>query len=98
MALASLGELVATLGLLSGQSSSSEAGAGVFAKAGALALPRLALAPMIGYLAAPSGASGMALAFAAMLVLARAQATAGGRQPPCSPSSPSARRSSSALP
>ena len=49
-------------------------------KAGALALLRLCLVPMIGYLAAPGGSSGMALAFAALLVLTRAQAghAAGG--------------------
>ena len=49
-------------------------------KPGALALLRLFLVPMIGYLAAPGGSSGMALAFAALLVLTRAQAghAAGG--------------------
>ena len=47
---------------------------GGIGKAGALALLRLFLVPMIGYLAAPAGSSGMALAFAALLVLTRAQA------------------------
>ena len=72
LAAASVGELVAALGLLSPQST----GLAPLGKAGALALLRLALAPMIGYLAAPSapsGSAGMALAFAGMLVLTRGQ-------------------------
>ena len=72
LALASLGEFVATLGVLASEPPGPDARFGV-GKPGALALLRLALVPMIGYLAGPSGSTGMALAFAGMLVLARGQ-------------------------
>ncbi len=77
---ASAAELVGSLGLLAGQPVP-------LGKAGGLALLRLALVPMIGYLAAPSAPSGsapMALAFAGMLILARGQvghSAAGGLGP-----------------
>jgi len=83
LAVASVGELVASLGLLGSEPSAATSLSGL-GKAGALALLRLALAPMIGYLAAPSGSPGMALTFVALLALTRGQvghAAAGGLLP-----------------
>ncbi|MFN8525433.1 MAG: CopD family protein [Chloroflexota bacterium] len=79
LAAASLGETAASLGWLSGRGTTSS-----LDKSGALALLRLALAPMIGYLAGAKGQreeSTMALGFAGMIALTRAQAghaSAGG--------------------
>ena len=80
LALVSIAEAVASYGLFSSVAPAEAATFTGISKAGALALLRLCLVPMIGYLAAPGGSSGMALAFAALLVLTRAQAghAAGG--------------------
>jgi copper transport protein len=74
LALVSIAETVASYGLFSTAPPAEAATFTGIGKAGALALLRLCLVPMIGYLAAPGGSSGMALAFAALLVLTRAQA------------------------
>ncbi len=73
LALASIGEFVASLGVFSSGATGVDARFGI-GKAGSLALLRVALVPMIGYLASPRGSLGMALAFTGMLVLTRAQA------------------------
>jgi copper transport protein len=80
LALVSVAETAASYGVFSNAAAPDGAGFAGLGKAGALALLRLFLVPMIGYLAAPGGSSGMALAFAALLVLTRAQAghAAGG--------------------
>jgi len=80
LAVVSVAETAASYGLFSSAPPPDAAGFAGIGKAGALALLRLFLVPMIGYLAAPGGSSGMALAFAALLVLTRAQAghAAGG--------------------
>jgi methionine-rich copper-binding protein CopC/putative copper export protein len=80
LALVSVAETAASYGIFSSTAAPAGSGFGGLGKAGALALLRLFLVPMIGYLAAPGGSSGMALAFAALLVLTRAQAghAAGG--------------------
>jgi copper transport protein len=80
LALVSIAETAASYGLFSDAAPPEGAGFAGIGKAGALALLRLCLVPMIGYLAASGGSSGMALAFAALLVLTRAQAghAAGG--------------------
>ncbi|MCC6179328.1 MAG: copper resistance protein CopC [Chloroflexi bacterium] len=78
LAVASIGEIAAELGLFSISTPEGAGGASAFAglgKVGALALLRLTLAPMIAYLAAPSGSAGMAAAFAALLVLTRGQSS-----------------------
>lgn len=74
LALVSVAETAASYGLFSNAAAPEGAGFAGLGKAGALALLRLFLVPMIGYLAAPGGSSGMAVAFAALLVLTRAQA------------------------
>lgn len=74
LALVSIAETAASYGIFSNAPPAEAATFSGIGKAGALALLRLCLVPMIGYLAAPGGSSGMALAFAALLVLTRAQA------------------------
>jgi copper transport protein len=80
LAAVSVAEAAGSFGIFSSVAQPEGAAFGGIGKAGALALLRLFLVPMIGYLAAPAGSSGMALAFAALLVLTRAQAghAAGG--------------------
>jgi copper transport protein len=80
LALVSVAEAFASYGIFSDVAPAEAATFSGIGKAGALALLRLCLVPMIGYLAASGGSSGMALAFAALLVLTRAQAghAAGG--------------------
>jgi copper transport protein len=80
LALASIGEFAASFGLFSSAPPAESAGFGGIGKAGALALLRLFLVPMIAYLAAPAGSTAMAVAFGALLVLTRAQVShaAGG--------------------
>ena len=80
LAIVSTVEAVASYGVFSSTAIAEPPAIGGIGKAGALALLRLCLVPMIGYLAAPGGSSGMALAFAALLVLTRSQAghAAGG--------------------
>ncbi|MCC7370453.1 MAG: copper resistance protein CopC/CopD [Chloroflexi bacterium] len=73
LALLSVAEAVNSYGAFTPEVPGGATFAGI-GKVGALALLRLFLVPMIGYLAAPGGSSGMALAFAALLVLTRAQA------------------------
>jgi copper transport protein len=73
LAVASLGETVASFGLFSGVPPDVGAGLAGLGKVGALAVLRLFLVPMIAYLAAPGGSLGMALAFSALLVLTRGQ-------------------------
>jgi copper transport protein len=74
LAVVSVAEAVGSYGVFSSVAQAEDASFSGIGKAGALALLRLFLVPMIGYLAAPSGSTGMALAFAALLVLTRAQA------------------------
>jgi copper transport protein len=74
LALVSIAETAASYGLFSNAAPPDTSGFAGLGKPGALALLRLFLVPMIGYLAAPGGSSGMALAFAALLELTRAQA------------------------
>jgi copper transport protein len=74
LALVSILEAVASFGFFSNAAPPDAATISGIGKVGALALLRLCLVPMIGYLAAPGGSTGMALAFAALLVLTRAQA------------------------
>jgi copper transport protein len=84
LALVSILEAVASFGFFSNVAPADASTISGIGKAGALALLRLCLVPMIGYLAAPGGSTGMALAFAALLVLTRAQAghaAAGGLGP-----------------
>ena len=80
LAIASLGEIAVSYGLFSTAPPAETATFAGLGKAGALALLRLFLVPMIAYLAAPGGSTGMAVAFAALLVLTRSQAghAAGG--------------------
>ena len=73
LAVISVAEAAGSYGIFSSVSQPEGAAFSGIGKAGALALLRLFLVPMIGYLAAPSGSSPMALAFAALLVLTRAQ-------------------------
>ena len=74
LALVSVAETIASYGFFSSAPPAEAAAFTGIGQVGALALLRLCLVPMIGYLAAPGGSSGMALAFAALLVLTRAQA------------------------
>ena len=74
LALVSVAETIASYGIFSSTPPAEAIAFTGIGKAGALALLRLCLVPMIGYLAAPGGSSGMALAFASLLVLTRAQA------------------------
>jgi methionine-rich copper-binding protein CopC len=74
LAVVSIGEAAGSYGIFSGVAPPGGYNLAVLGKTGALALLRLFLVPMIGYLAAPSGSMVMALAFAALLVLTRSQA------------------------
>jgi copper transport protein len=74
LALVSIAETAASYGVFSNAAPPDTGGFAGLGKAGALALLRLFLVPMIGYLAAPGGSAAMALAFAALLELTRAQA------------------------
>ncbi|MGE3911055.1 MAG: copper resistance protein CopC [Chloroflexota bacterium] len=74
LAVISVAEAAGSYGLFSSAPQAEGASFAGVGKVGALALLRLCLVPMIGYLAAPGGSSVMALAFAALLVLTRSQA------------------------
>jgi copper transport protein len=80
LALTSIGELAASLGVFSNPPPVDVGGFGGIGKVGALAVLRLLLVPMIAYLAAPGGSTAMAVAFAVLLVLTRGQVShaAGG--------------------
>jgi copper transport protein len=84
LGIVSVAEAVGSYGIFSAVRPPGGYDLSVLGKTGALALLRLFLVPMIGYLAAPSGSAAMSLAFAALLVLTRSQAghaAAGGLGP-----------------
>jgi len=84
LGIVSVAEAAGSYGIFSGVQPPGGYNLSVLGKTGALALLRLFLVPMIGYLAAPSGSLVMSLAFAALLVLTRSQAghaAAGGLGP-----------------